>query len=105
MPSTLDLRMVPDYTSHVVRIGQPFTSPHEVKTGPLHPEEVLRTKDRLAQPSPWVASFFLPCDRPGVGERGFSPVVTQLHQLVGPINTSIRSVRSILARGGQPIGS
>jgi hypothetical protein len=68
----------------------------------LHPEEVLATKDRLAQPSSWVASFFLPCDSPGVGERGFGPVVTQLLQLTGTINTSMRSVRSILARGANP---
>jgi hypothetical protein len=47
---------------------------------PLHSKEVLATKDRLAQPSSWVASFLLPCDSPGVGERGFSPMVTQLHQ-------------------------
>ncbi len=52
---------------------------------PLHPEEVLATKDRLAQPSSWVASFLLPCDSPAVGERGFSPTVTQLHQLTRPI--------------------
>jgi hypothetical protein len=45
---------------------------------PLHQEEVLTTKDRLAQPSFWVASFFLPCDSPRVGERDFSPVVTHL---------------------------
>jgi hypothetical protein len=47
----------------------------------LHPEEVLTTKDKLTQPSSWLASFFLPCDSPGVGERGFDPMVTQLHQL------------------------
>jgi hypothetical protein len=52
---------------------------------PLHPEEVLTTKDRLAQPSPWVTSFFLPHDSLGVGERGFNQVVTQLDQLTGPI--------------------
>jgi hypothetical protein len=51
-----------------------------------------------------VASFFLPCDSPGVGERDFDPVVTQLLQLTGSINTSIRSVHSILAYGGQHIG-
>jgi hypothetical protein len=34
MPSTLDLRMVLDHTSHMVHVGQPFTSPHEVKTSP-----------------------------------------------------------------------
>jgi hypothetical protein len=31
-PSMLDLRMVRDHTSHMVYVGQPFTSPHEVKT-------------------------------------------------------------------------
>jgi hypothetical protein len=31
-PSTLDLCMVPEHTSHVVHVGQPFTSPHEVET-------------------------------------------------------------------------
>jgi hypothetical protein len=46
----------------------------------------LATKDRLARPSSWVTSFLLPCDSPGVGERGFSPMVTQLHQLTGPIS-------------------
>jgi carbonic anhydrase/acetyltransferase-like protein (isoleucine patch superfamily) len=30
--SMLDLRMVSDHTSHVVRVGQPFTSPHKVET-------------------------------------------------------------------------
>jgi hypothetical protein len=53
---------------------------------PLHPEEVLATKERLAQPSSWVASFLLPCDSPRVGERGFGPMVTQLHQLIGPVS-------------------
>jgi hypothetical protein len=27
-----------------------------------------------------------PCDSPGVGERGFGPMVTQLHQLTGHIS-------------------
>jgi hypothetical protein len=52
---------------------------------PLHPEEVLMTKDRLARPSSRVTLFFLPHDSLGVGERGFGQVVTQLHQLTGPI--------------------
>jgi hypothetical protein len=72
---------------------------------PLHPKKVLTTKDRLAQSSSWVASFFLTCDSPEVGERHFGPVVTQLLQLTGPINISMRSICSILARGTQPIGS
>jgi hypothetical protein len=33
-PSTLDLCMVPDHTSHVIRVGQPFTRLHEVETRP-----------------------------------------------------------------------
>jgi hypothetical protein len=53
---------------------------------PLHLEEVLASKDRLAQPSYLVASFLLPCDSPGVGERGFDPMVTQLHQFTGLIS-------------------
>jgi hypothetical protein len=49
----------------------------------------LVTKDRMARPSPWVTSFFLPDNSLGVGERGFGQVVTQLHQLTGPINTNM----------------
>jgi hypothetical protein len=60
-------------------------STHEVKTSPLHSEEILVTKNRLAQPSSWVISFFLLHDNFGVGERGFSQVVTQLHRLTRPI--------------------
>jgi hypothetical protein len=52
---------------------------------PLHSEGVLATKDRLARPSPWVTSFFLPHDSLGVGERYFGQVVTQLYQLIRPI--------------------
>jgi hypothetical protein len=65
---------------------------------PLYPEEVLATKDRLAQPLSWVSSFLLPCDSPGVGERGFNPMVTELHQLTGPITpTCDRYVQYLLA--------
>jgi hypothetical protein len=39
---------------------------------PLHPEGVLATKYRLAQPSSLVTSFLLPCDSLGVGEREVS---------------------------------
>jgi hypothetical protein len=82
---------------------QPFVSPHKVEIGP-YTEKCLATKNRLVQPSSWVASFFLPCDSPGVGERGFGPVVTQLLQLTGSINARMRLVRSILTRVDQPIG-
>jgi hypothetical protein len=53
---------------------------------PLHLKEVLATKDRLTRPSPWVASFFLPHDSLGVGERCFDQVVTHLLQLTGLIS-------------------
>jgi hypothetical protein len=52
---------------------------------PLHLEEVLVTKDRLAWSSSQLTPFFLPHDSLGVGERGSGQVVTQLHQLIGSI--------------------
>jgi hypothetical protein len=64
----------------------------------LHPKEVLPTEDRLARPSPWVTSFFLPHDSLGVGERDFGQMVTQLHQLTGPISPACdRYVQYLLA--------
>jgi hypothetical protein len=53
---------------------------------PLQPKEVLTTKDRLAQPSSWVATFLLSCDSPRVGERSFGPMITQLAQLTESIS-------------------
>jgi hypothetical protein len=69
---------------------------------PLHPEEVLTTKDGLAQPSSWVASFFLPCDSPREGERGFSPIVTQLHQLTGSISPAYDRCVQYMLTGANP---
>jgi hypothetical protein len=70
---------------------------------PLHPEEVLTTKDRLTQPSSWVASFLLPCDSPGVGERSFGPMVTQLSQLTGPISPACDRYVQYLLTGVNPL--
>jgi hypothetical protein len=70
---------------------------------PLHPEEVLTTKDRLTQPSSWVASFLLPCDRPGVGERSFGPMVTQLSQLTEPISLACDWYVQYLLAGANPL--
>jgi hypothetical protein len=65
---------------------------------PLHPKEVLATKDKLAQPSSSVASFLLPCDSPGVGKRSFGPMVTLLHQFTGSISPACdRYVQYLLA--------
>jgi hypothetical protein len=69
---------------------------------PLHPEELLTTKDRLAQPSSRVASFFLPCDSPGVGERDFGPMVTQLLKLTGPISPACDRYVQYLLAGANP---
>jgi hypothetical protein len=65
---------------------------------PLHPEKVLTANDRLVQPSSRVASLFLSCDSPGVGERDFGPMVTQLLQLTEPISSAYdRYIQYLLA--------
>jgi hypothetical protein len=69
---------------------------------PLHPKEVLVTKDGLAQPSYRATSFFHPYDGPGVGERDFSQVVTQLHQLTGPISPAYDQYVQYLLTGANP---
>jgi hypothetical protein len=69
---------------------------------PLHPREVLVTGDRLAQLSSWVTSFPLPHDSLGVGERGFGQVVTQLHQLTGPISPACDQYVRYLLTGTNP---
>jgi hypothetical protein len=66
----------------------------------IHQEEVLTTKDRLTRPSSWVTSFLLPCDSPAVGKRGFGPMVTQLHQLTGPITPACNRYVQYLLTGG-----
>jgi hypothetical protein len=65
---------------------------------PLHSEEVLTTEDRLARLLPWVTSFFYPHDNLRVGERGFSQVVTQLHQLTGAVSPACDWYVYLLAR-------
>jgi molybdopterin-guanine dinucleotide biosynthesis protein A len=99
--STLDSRMVLNHTSPMVRVGNLSSVP----TGMKHartPKKVLATKDRLSQPSSWVASFFLPCDSPGVGRRGFGPVVTQLHQLTEVITPACDRYVQYLLTGANP---
>jgi hypothetical protein len=75
MLSMLDSRIVPDHTSPAVRIGNLSLVPTRMKQA-LHLEEDLATKNRLARPMPWATSFILCHDSLGVGERGFSQVVT-----------------------------
>jgi hypothetical protein len=67
---------------------------------PLHPREVLAIEDRLTRPSSWVTSFPLTQDSLEVGDRDFNQMVTQLHQLTGPITSSCdRYVQYLLAGG------
>jgi hypothetical protein len=77
-----------------------YTSHSSSRTPGVHFLRAIPIRDNLslAQPSSWqpktdwpsrkteVTSFLLPCDDPGVGERGFSPMVIQLHQLTGSIS-------------------
>jgi hypothetical protein len=81
----LDSRRVPDHTSPVVRVDNLSLVPTRTKYAPT-PGDVLVTEDRLARLSFWVTSFPLLHDNLGVGERGFSQVVSQLHQFTGPIS-------------------
>jgi hypothetical protein len=70
---------------------------------PLHSGEVLPTEDRLARPSSWVTSSLLPHDSRGVGERSFGQVVTQLHQLIGPITPACDRYVQYLLTGANPL--
>jgi hypothetical protein len=79
-----DLHRVPDHTSHVVHIVNLSLVHMRTKQTPT-PGRSIGDQDSLVRSSPWVTSFFLPHNSLGVGERGFSQVVTQLHQLIGPI--------------------
>jgi hypothetical protein len=62
-------------------------------------KEILATIDRLAQPSPWVTSSFLPHIRLSVGERGLDQVLTQLHRLTGPIYQHVIGTFNTCSRG------
>jgi hypothetical protein len=81
----IDSHRVSDSTSPVVRIGNLLLVPTRTKHTPTL-REALTTEDRLVQSSSWVTSFPLPHDSLWVGERGFSQVVSQLHQLTEPIS-------------------
>jgi hypothetical protein len=81
---------------------QPFASSPQGWNMPLHPEEVLAINDRLARPSPWVISLFLPHDSLGAPERGFDQVVTQLHHLTGPITPACDQYVQYLLTGANP---
>jgi hypothetical protein len=92
-------RMVPDHRYITWSTHSNLSrSPHEVERGPT-PEEILATTGRLARPSSWVTSSFLPHDRLSVGERYFSQVVTQLHRFTRPIYQHVISTFNTCSRG------
>jgi hypothetical protein len=66
---------------------------------PLHPEEVLTTKDRLAQPSSWVPSFFLPCDSLGVGGEFSAQWLHIYFSLLGPYHQHVIGTFNTCSRG------
>jgi hypothetical protein len=83
--STLDLHRVSDPTSHVVHMGNLLLVSMRMKHAPT-PRRSLGDR-RQTGPAVVLGHLIpLPHDILGVGERGFSQVVTQLHQLTGPIS-------------------
>jgi hypothetical protein len=69
---------------------QPFASSHKDEIGSY-------TREKS-----WVTSFPVPHNSLGVGERGFSQVVTQLHQLTGPITPACDQYVQYLLTGANP---
>jgi hypothetical protein len=83
---TLSPHMVPHHM-YLMRSmhGNLLHSPHEVETCPYTRKKSWRPKNRLARLSSWITSFSLSHDSLGAGERSFDHMITQLHQLTGPI--------------------
>jgi hypothetical protein len=99
MPHAFDAWFMYDpgpYTSCDLR-SQPFASPHKDETGPY-------TQKKSWQPKTDWPDHRLrsPHDSLGVGERGFSQVVTQLHQLTGPITPACDRYVQYLLVGANP---
>jgi hypothetical protein len=66
---------------------------------PLHPKEVLTTKDRLAQSSSTVASFFHPCDSPGVGREILAQWLHNYFSLLSPYHQLVIDTFNTCSRG------
>jgi hypothetical protein len=93
---TLDLHRVPDPTSHVVHVGILSLVPTRTKQAPT-PERSLGDRRQTDLAVILGHLIPLPHNSLGVGERGFGQVVTQLHQLTGPISPACdRYVRYLL---------
>jgi DNA-directed RNA polymerase subunit RPC12/RpoP len=101
--STLDSRMVPDHTSPVVRVANLSLAPTRMKHAPT-PERNLGDR-RQTGPVIVLGHLIPPPSRQpwSRGER-LRPSGDATTSAYWAHNTSIQSVCSILAHGGQPIG-
>jgi hypothetical protein len=95
MLSTLDSRMVLDHTFPVVCLGN--LSP--VSTRTKQTPTLRRSLGDRRQTGPIVVLGHLIPPPSRVGERGFSQVVTQLHQLTGPITPACNRYVQYLLMG------
>jgi hypothetical protein len=84
------------YISHGTH-RQPFASLHKDETCPYTREKSWRLK------TDWPGRRLgLPHDNLAVGERGFSHVVTQVHQFTGPITPTCDRYIQYLFAGANP---
>jgi hypothetical protein len=81
---TLDLHMVLDPTSHMVRVDNLSLVPTRTKQTST-PGRSIGDQRQTDMAVILSRLILLPHDSLGAGKRGFSQVVTQLHQLTGPI--------------------
>jgi hypothetical protein len=100
--STLDSRMVLDHTSPMDHVGNLSLVPIRTKQTPT-PGRSLGDRRQM---SPTVILRHLipppPHDSHGVRERGFGQVVTELHQLTGPITPACDRYVQYLLVGTNP---
>jgi hypothetical protein len=101
--STLDLRMVPDHTSLVVHVGNLSLVPTRPKQAPT-PGRSLGNR-RQTDPAVTLGRLILPPSwQPYSRGEMFQPSGYIVTSAYWAYNTSMRSVCSILAHEGQPIG-
>jgi hypothetical protein len=99
--STLDLRMVPDHTSPMVRIGNLLLVPTRTKQTPT-PGRSLGDR-RQTGPAAFLGHLIPPPSwQPWSRGERFRPRGDTATSAYWAYNTSIRSVHSILARGANP---
>jgi hypothetical protein len=102
MLSTLDSFMVTNHTSSMVHIGNLLLVPTRRKHAPT-PGRSLGDRRQTGPAVIFGHLIPLPHDSLGVGERGFGQVVTQLHQLIGPITPACDWYVQYLLTGTNPL--